>query len=49
MSKPNQESRAIKNLQNQNFDVFCPYFEKEYHSGNLTKIIKGYLFPPIFL
>ena len=45
MSKPNQESRAIKNLQNQNFDVFCPYFEKEYDSGNLTKIIKGYLFP----
>ena len=48
MSKPNQESRAIKNLQNQNFDVFCPYFEKEYHSGNLTKIIKGYLFPLYF-
>lgn len=45
MSKPNQESRAIKNLQNQNFDVFCPYFEKEYDSRNLTKVIKGYLFP----
>ncbi len=45
MSKPNQESRAIKNLENQNFDVFCPYFEKEYNSGNLTRIIKGYLFP----
>ncbi len=45
MSKPNQESRAIKNLENQNFDVFCPYFEKEYNSGNLTRVIKGYLFP----
>ena len=35
----------MKNLENQNFDVFCPYFEKEYNSGNLTRIIKGYLFP----
>ena len=29
MSKPNQELKAIKNLKNQNFYVFCPYFEKE--------------------
>ena len=29
MTKPNQELKAIKNLRNQNFDVFCPYFEKE--------------------
>ena len=29
MTKPNQELKAIKNLRNQNFDVFCPYFEKK--------------------
>ena len=28
MSKPNQESRAIKNLQNQNFDVFVRILKK---------------------
>lgn len=45
MSKPNQELRAITNLKNQNFNVFCPYFEKEYNVRNLKKLIKEYLFP----
>tara|TARA_B100000575_G_C23045898_1_gene602042 strand:- start:136 stop:645 length:510 start_codon:yes stop_codon:yes gene_type:complete len=45
MSKPNQEVKAIKNLKNQNFDVFSPYFEKEQSNGKITKIVKEFLFP----
>ena len=45
MSKPNQEVKAINNLKNQNFDVFCPYFEKENLKGKISKIEKEFLFP----
>ena len=37
MSKPNQESKAITNLKNQDFDVFSPYFEKENFIGKTLK------------
>lgn len=45
MSKPNQEIKALKNLENQNFEVFCPYFEKEVLTGNILKRTKDFLFP----
>ena len=45
MSKPNQELKAIKNLQNQNFDIFCPYFEKEIGTTFKPSVVKEFLFP----
>ena len=45
MSKPNQELKAIKNLQNQNFNIFCPYFEKEIGTTFKPSVIKEFLFP----
>ncbi len=45
MSKPNQELKAIKNLRNQNFDIFCPYFEKEIGVRFNTVNTKEFLFP----
>lgn len=45
MSKPNQEVKALKNLKNQNFEVFCPYFEKEVLIGKTPKKKKDFLFP----
>ena len=42
MSKPNQELKAIKNLRNQNFDIFCPYFEKEIGVRFNTVILKSF-------
>ena len=45
MSKPNQEIKALKNLKNQNFEVFCPYFEKEVLTGKILKKTKDFLFP----
>ncbi len=45
MCKPNQEDRAIKNLRNQNFDAFSPYFETEKLNGKIGKIVKEFLFP----
>ena len=45
MSKPKQELKAIKNLKNQNFDIFCPYFEKEIGVRFSTVITKEFLFP----
>ena len=47
MTKPNQELKAIKNLRNQNFDVFCPYFQKEilrYNSLNVKEFLFSYIF-----
>jgi len=45
MSKPNQESKAIANLKNQDFNVFCPYFEKESFSKSKNLLVKEFLFP----
>ena len=45
MSKPNQELRAIKNLKNQNFDIFCPYFEKDIGLKFNLVNTKEFLFP----
>ena len=45
MSKPNQELKAIKNLQNQNFNIFCPYFEKEFGTTFKPSVIREFLFP----
>ena len=45
MSKPNQELKAMKNLKNQDFDVFCPYFEKECGVTFKPSTIKEFLFP----
>ena len=45
MTKPNQELKAIKNLRNQNFDVFCPYFEKEIGVRSNSLNVKEFLFP----
>ena len=45
MSKPNQESKAITNLKNQDFDVFSPYFEKENFIGETLKTKREFLFP----
>jgi len=45
MSKPNQELKAIKNLKNQNFDIFCPYFEKEIGTAFKPSVVKEFLFP----
>ena len=45
MCKPNQELKAIKNLQNQNFDIFCPYFEKEIGTTFKPSVVKEFLFP----
>lgn len=45
MSKPNQELKAIKNLRNQNFDIFYPYFEKEIGVRFNTVNTKEFLFP----
>ena len=45
MTKPNQELKAIKNLRNQNFDVFCPYFEKEIGKRYNSLNVKEFLFP----
>lgn len=45
MTKPNQELKAIKNLRNQNFDVFCPYFQKEISVRYNSLNVKEFLFP----
>ena len=45
MSKPNQESKAIANLKNQDFNVFCPFFEKESLKGRTLKTKREFLFP----
>ena len=44
-TKPNQELKAIKNLKNQNFDIFCPYFEKEIGVRFNSVNTKEFLFP----
>ena len=50
MSKPNQEIKALRNLQNQNFEVFCPYFEKRSFDWKiLKKKQKTFCFPHTFL
>ena len=45
MTKPNQELKAIKNLRNQNFEIFCPYFEKETEERFNSSNTKEFLFP----
>ena len=45
MTKPNQELKAMKNLRNQNFEIFCPYFEKEIGVRFNSSNTKEFLFP----
>ena len=46
--KPKQEIKAIKNLKNQKFEVFCPFFQQEIKYGLKKKIIRNSYFRRIF-
>ncbi len=43
--KPNQELKAIKNLKNQKFEVFSPFFQHNTKNGVSEKSYKEFLFP----
>ena len=44
-TKANQENRAHKNLDNQGFEVFMPYFESKKFKNNASNPHKELLFP----